>query len=1232
MWLNLNNLSVSNGIKFLSRQVASVTDPLTEIISPILEGATRSFNQSLLPDITSKSIGEIVLQTKKHGSALLETPEGDCLIEISKDKDGRFIFKAIDQSLRPVIIHEGEEGNSGILWEVQVSEYLRIAVSNSNTVRYGNVATRWNNDAFSNLKEYFLAKGILREKENRVTVKLPGEKPISFVGSYATTKAEMVIKHYYQKQSTPIEKEHTQGHLLKSLFMGYLYFSGFALAHLVRNNGLNSHQPTLSDEERVGLIATNRYFDSFDLREMAINSDLREQIKLMAEEQAEQGDTTLYLQLQGITFKPNGYSQSYEYEGTSYFETHDFSSEREIHNRKIYPEFGHSEEYRAEIENENLIYSCKKHGSDKIDVQKATFQKDGDDWRLDSNIKYLEKPSLRLPDPSFTSHLLERSQSAIIKSTFIFAASLLSKQTPALALLSTLFALVSEVRGTQIDPSNARAVRFGSIRNLKRSTDPITILNPVPNFFLQPNNPQNYVVDLSNYELANPYQNKEFYIQTADGTPLPSWVNLGMGAITPDSSIYLQDQAGYIALNKRYAYLQLQSATGDSTIDTLDLFQSKAPTPVGLPLSLNYANNLFVYKDNLIIMSGNSAGLPSLEVYNTSSPFNLTFAKEVIINDRFIGTSAQMNNFLYFLDYPDTGKSNLTIIDLDNTTNTQVVQLPVGVTSNAAFLADVDLYYAQNNGFGIMNATNPLHPIPAATVTTPSTPQSFAKYGKYLYTSNLDGTMCVSDVSNNAQVVVNNTLFMGFIANNMQLNGKYIYASGGLVTDNSPHIIVIDVFTDPLNPVIVDSIRVNWMFSFIFQNNKIYMASQWAGLTSLDASLREFTLTPQADNWGLHLFNLTTTDEMGNSVVQQVGFHVGNIDVGQIPSQQVNAGTSSTYTFDEDIFVFPNANFTYTAQQVGGLPLPNGISLNGRTFTYDEVAPGTYSIQLTGDDGWGGVASTSFPLVVEGAPVVENIINSQTAPVHNEFIFAVPQNTFSGQNLTTYALQTNGSPLPAWLTYNDKAMTFKGTPSSKDQSITQNTEINVDLWATNGVGKTKTSFVITLTGISYYAQLIAGIGYAASAIGTLSTVYYERARIINYLNRNNDNRKGEYVAYKNEPFSHVVLNPELRKELTEVKATHNGKHLVNKLPDGLVYTKGEISGIPTGEDVGRFKVKALAKHGFIKEEFELIIKNSQNEADPEPEKNWYQRTVSSVRFRKEHDVEKAKGTPMTGLD
>ena len=311
-----------------------------------------------------------------------------------------------------------------------------------------------------------------------------------FKGPQASLKAEMVLKHFYQDRKTPIEEQQSERwDTLNRLFLGYLYFSGYALAPWVNDNVMLPHQRAQREEKQAQRIAADSFLDDSELREMVQNPNLRQSVIDMAEAQADGGDTRLLSQLEEITFQKDGYSQTYEYDGKSYEDGLIFSSNKEVHSRKVCPKAGFCEEFITEKSDENLIYTQKQHRADKIDVQKATFQKDGDEWTLVKEEKYEENRILRLSDRSFASTILAQSQQITVNTATVCLATVLSGQTPQMAVIASLFSLVSHARAIAVSPPVAEArqvkeIKSGSAASAMRRTAPITLLNSFPPLFV----------------------------------------------------------------------------------------------------------------------------------------------------------------------------------------------------------------------------------------------------------------------------------------------------------------------------------------------------------------------------------------------------------------------------------------------------------------------------------------------------------------------------------------------------------------------------------------------------------------------------------------------------------------------------------------------------------------------------------------------------------------------------
>jgi hypothetical protein len=117
------------------------------------------------------------------------------------------------------------------------------------------------------------------------------------------------------------------------------------------------HHIDQMEEDKAQRMAADGYLDEHELIEMAQNPNLHQRVMDMAKAQASDGDAKLLSQLEGVTFQPNGYSQTYEYDGKRYEDSHAFLSDKEVHSRTVGSKGAFCEEYITEKGQENLIYT-----------------------------------------------------------------------------------------------------------------------------------------------------------------------------------------------------------------------------------------------------------------------------------------------------------------------------------------------------------------------------------------------------------------------------------------------------------------------------------------------------------------------------------------------------------------------------------------------------------------------------------------------------------------------------------------------------------------------------------------------------------------------------------------------------------------------------------------------------------------------------------------------------------
>tara|TARA_R110002049_G_scaffold24515_1_gene86844 strand:- start:191 stop:8251 length:8061 start_codon:yes stop_codon:yes gene_type:complete len=131
---------------------------------------------------------------------------------------------------------------------------------------------------------------------------------------------------------------------------------------------------------------------------------------------------------------------------------------------------------------------------------------------------------------------------------------------------------------------------------------------------------------------------------------------------------------------------------------------------------------------------------------------------------------------------------------------------------------------------------------------------------------------------------------------------------------------------------------------------------------------------------------------------------------------------------------------SYTATLADSSELPSWLSFDGNTFsgmpTNDEV--GILSLEVTASDGQSSVATTFNLSVtnVNDAPELSLALEDQSGNEEETISFSIPTGSFTdvdeGDSLTYTASLSDGSDLPAWLSFDANTQTFNGFPGLED--------------------------------------------------------------------------------------------------------------------------------------------------------------------------------------------------------
>ena len=182
---------------------------------------------------------------------------------------------------------------------------------------------------------------------------------------------------------------------------------------------------------------------------------------------------------------------------------------------------------------------------------------------------------------------------------------------------------------------------------------------------------------------------------------------------------------------------------------------------------------------------------------------------------------------------------------------------------------------------------------------------------------------------------------------------------------------------------------------------------------------------------GSYTVTVSASDGRGGSIGTSFTLNVVNSApvAPTIPNQTATAGTAWSYTVPA--FTDPNGDvLTYSAS---GLPAWMSFNATTRVLSGTAGPVGSWTINITATDPSGVPASRSFTVTTPSTPPVYNgTLSNQAASPSVVFSYTVPAGAFTDPNgdALTYSADANGSPLPAWLSFNAATRTFSGTPTT----------------------------------------------------------------------------------------------------------------------------------------------------------------------------------------------------------
>jgi hypothetical protein len=169
---------------------------------------------------------------------------------------------------------------------------------------------------------------------------------------------------------------------------------------------------------------------------------------------------------------------------------------------------------------------------------------------------------------------------------------------------------------------------------------------------------------------------------------------------------------------------------------------------------------------------------------------------------------------------------------------------------------------------------------------------------------------------------------------------------------------------------------------------------------------------------------------------------------GALPDLDAREDEPFTCAIPDSYFTDQDANdrLTYHAALADGAPLPGWLAFDSVALAFSGMPlqsdVGPVEVRVTATDTSGSSIAEDFRITVlnvNDAPIVASPIPEQAFEAGTRFSFAIPAATFAdedgGDRLSLAASRTDGSVLPAWLSFNAAEAVFTGEPQLADIGV-----------------------------------------------------------------------------------------------------------------------------------------------------------------------------------------------------
>jgi Ca2+-binding RTX toxin-like protein len=264
---------------------------------------------------------------------------------------------------------------------------------------------------------------------------------------------------------------------------------------------------------------------------------------------------------------------------------------------------------------------------------------------------------------------------------------------------------------------------------------------------------------------------------------------------------------------------------------------------------------------------------------------------------------------------------------------------------------------------------------------------------------------------------------------------------------------------------------------------------------SFDAATRTFSGTPGPAHSGSIELKITAIDAAGATASSNFVVNVTFINnAPTLTGTQVTLATGTedtTYTITHASLLAGFSDVDGDVLSVADLSASEGslsafnAATQSWTFTPDANANGAVQLSYRVSDGTASTAAIqSFTLAARNdAPTVSTATQTQSATEDTIWTYTIPAATFAdvdaGDTLSYSASLSNGSALPAWLSFNAATRTFSGTPGNAQVGA-----VELKVTATDAAGAAaSSSFTVNVTNVNDAPTVVAGLPTQAATEG-----------------------------------------------------------------------------------------------------------------------------------------------------